>query len=190
MSGPSADDITRLLLDPQVESTERAQRLLPLVYEQLRRIARQRMAAERDDHTLQPTALVHEAYIRLIGDRELPWQNRAHFFAAAAEAIRRILVDHARSRGRIKRGGDVKRAEGLIDLAAAENFDEILALDEAFQRLESESPEAAQVVRLRFYAGLAVDDVAAALEISPRQVDRYWAFARAWLYRSLRDGPA
>lgn len=189
MSGSSAENVTQLLLDPQLSSVERAERLLPLVYEHLRSIARQRMASERDDHTLQPTALVHEAYLRLVGERELPWQNRAHFFAAAAEAIRHILLDHAKARGRAKRGGGVKRAESLVDLASTDNPDEILALDEAFRRLESESPAAAQVVRLRFYGGLAVDEVAAALEMSPRQVDRYWAFARAWLYRALRDRP-
>lgn len=188
MSESPADDVTRLLLDPQVSSTERAERLLPLVYAQLRVLARQRMAGERDDHTLQPTALVHEAYLRLVGEREVPWQNRAHFFAAAAEAMRRVLLDHAKARGRVKRGcGAIKRPASLCELASYENPDEILALDEAFRRLEGESPEAATVVRLRFYGGLSVDEAAAVLEISPRQVDRQWAFARAWLFRALRD---
>lgn len=171
-----------------MSSAERAERLLPLVYDHLRGIARQRMAAERADHTLQPTALVHEAYLRLVGERDLPWQNRAHFFAAAAEAMRRILLDHAKARGRFKRGGGRRAAAAsLAELAAAEDPDEILALDEAFRRLDSESPQAAAVVRLRFYGGLSVDETAAALEISPRQVDRLWAFARAWLFRALRE---
>jgi RNA polymerase sigma factor (TIGR02999 family) len=187
MGDSPAEDVTRLLLDPHLSSAARAARLLPLIYDHLRAIARQRMSAERADHTLQPTALVHEAYLRLVGERNLPWRNRAHFFVAAAEAMRRILLDHAKARGRLKRGGIRRRPENLVELASGENPEEILALDEAFCRLEGESPAAAAVVRLRFYGGLRVDDVAAALEISPRQVDRLWAFARAWLYRALRD---
>lgn len=183
------NEVTRVLIDGQLGATERANVLLPLVYEQLRAVARQAMSSERPDHTLSATALVHEAYLRLVGDRQLPWQNRAHFYAAAAEAMRRILLDHARSCGRLRRGGPDRRKLPLsvVDLATEADPDEILALDEAICRLEGASPDAAAVVRLRFFAGLSVDDAAASLDISPRQVDRLWAFARAWLFRALRD---
>jgi RNA polymerase sigma factor (TIGR02999 family) len=165
--------------------------ILPLVYDQLRRIAQQHMNEERREHTLQATALVHEAWVRLAGDREIPWQSREHFFVAAAEAMRRILLDHARAHRRQKRGGPnaAHVRISVLDLAADADGEEILALDEAFCRLERQSPQAAAVVRLRFYAGRTVDETAAALEISPRQVDRLWSFARAWLYRALRHGP-
>lgn len=166
-----------------------AEALLPLVYEQLRVIAKQRMASERHDHTLQATALVHEAFLKLVGDPgEVKWFGRGAFFKAAAEAMRRILIDHARSRGRVKRGGDgvAKRVPlSVLDLAADSDTEEILALDDAIRRLDEEDPEVASVVRLRFFAGLTVDDTAAALSISPRQVDRLWAYARAWLFHRL-----
>lgn len=188
MDEGAAGQVTRLLTDPSLAARDRAEQLLQLVYQQLRASAQEMMNAERADHTLQATALVHEAYLRLVGDRDVPWRNRAHFFAAAAEAMRRILLDHARRRSTEKRGGGlVRRPLNVIDLADGGNPEEILALDEAFSRLESESPETAAVVRLRLYAGLSVDDAAAALGIGPRQVDRLWAFARAWLYREL-DG--
>lgn len=168
--------------------------LLAVVYQQLRQIAQQRMSAERPDHTLQATALVHEAYLRLVGDQPMAWSSRAHFFFAAGRAMQQILVEHARSRGRVKRGGrdgGSRRVPlSIVDLASESDSDEILALDEAFCRLETEEPEAAAVVRLRFFAGLSGDDTAAALGISPRQVDRLWAFARAWLFRSLEGSDA
>lgn len=169
-----------------------ADRLLPLVYDQLRAVANQRMAAETASHTLQATALVHEAFLRLIGPRHVPWQSQAHFYAAAAEAMRRILVDHARAKKRMKRGGkDRQRAIlNVLDLATTENSEEILALDEALRRLEQQEPEAAAVVRLRFFAGLSVDQTAQALDLSPRTVDRRWKFARAWLFRELENDDA
>jgi len=183
-------DVTRLLQDTNVNSAERAERLLTLVYEQLRDLARGQLARERVDHTLQATALVHEAYLRMVGNQTVGWEDRRHFFFAASRAMRQILVEHARARGRVKRGG---AADGpprrlpldILDLAHESDPNEILALDEAFCRLEKEEPEAAAVVRMRFYSGLSGDETAAVLAISPRQVDRLWAFARAWLYREL-----
>lgn len=184
-------DVTRILNDPSQTSGVPAEQLLDLVYAQLRRIAQQRMNEERADHTLTATALVHEAYMRLVGDQPVAWQGRGHFYAACAEAMRRILIEHARARARLKRGGD---AEGrpprripisLLDLAAHEDPDEILMLDDAVRRLESEDPDIAAIVRLRFFAGLSVDDTAAALGVSPSTVDRDWAWARAWLHRRI-----
>ena len=188
----SEREITRLLQDPAAADCAR---LLELVYEQLRVIARQRMNAERGDHTLQATALVHEAYLRLVGDQNTQWAGRAHFFAAAAEAMRRILVEHARARARVKRGGDssgrpARRVPlNVLDLTEESDPGEILALEEQIRRLETDEPEVGAVVRLRFFAGLSGDDTAAALGISPRQVDRLWAYARAWLHRALEHGP-
>lgn len=162
--------------------------LLPLVYAQLRALAQRSLAGERPGHTLTATALVHEAYLRLSGDRKIPWDGEAHYFVAAAEAMRQILLDHARSRGRAKRGGGRGREPlSVVDLAADPDPEEILALDEHVRRLEDEYPDAAAVVRLRFYAGLTIDRTAEVLGRSPRQVDRQWAFARAWLYRAVRD---
>jgi RNA polymerase sigma factor (TIGR02999 family) len=179
-------EITGLLGEAAAGEVSATEKLLPLVYGQLRAIAQQRMSMESPGHTLQATALVHEAYLRLVGPREVPWKNQGHFYAAAAEAMRRILIDHAKSRKRQKRGGAQRREVlNVVDLAASENSEEILALDEAFCRLEQQEPEAADVVRLRFFAGLSVDDTANALELSPRTVDRRWKFARAWLYREL-----
>jgi RNA polymerase sigma factor (TIGR02999 family) len=164
--------------------------LFPLVYDELRKMAGHRMAAERQDHTLEATALVHEAYLRLVGSADVRWANRAHFFHAAAEAMRRILVEHARAKHRLKRGGgrhrDLKGLESVADLVARSDPDEILAVDEAVRRLEAENPEAASVVRLRFYAGLTPEETAKATDLSPRTVYRHWAYARAWLYRALK----
>lgn len=166
-----------------------ADRLLPLVYDQLRRAAETHLAHERTGHTLSATAIVHEAYLRLIGPREVSWAGRAHFYAAAAEAMRRILIDHARARR--ARGGGAYRLEDIGDVGAlaAANSDRILAVDAALARLESEDPEAAAVVRLRFYAGLSVEQAAEALGISPRSAARLWAYARAVLFKSLCNDP-
>lgn len=191
---PSPEAVTRLLTDLSGSRPTGSSELLELVYEQLRATAQKLMLGERRDHTLSATALVHEAYARLVGGQDVDWKSRAHFYAAAAEAMRRILVEHARARNRVKRGGDGKNAgpkkasldyASVIDLATQESPDEILALDEAFRRLEAEDPEAAAVVRLRFFAGLSLDDSALAMGLSPRQVDRVWSFARAKLYRML-----
>ena len=181
-------DASRLMRHAAEGNQEAAQNLLPLVYGQLRAIAAQRMKLERPDHTLQPTALVHEAFLKLVGPRSTPWAGEAHFFAAAAEAMRQILIDHAKTKSREKRGGKrVREAVDLADVAALENSDEILALNEALCRLEQQEPEVGRVVRLRFFAGLSIDQIAEMLRVSPRTVDRRWQFARAWLYRELND---
>jgi len=162
--------------------------LLPLVYDELRELARCRMAAEGSQHTLQATALVHEAYLRLAGSGGARFANRAQFFHAAAEAMRRILIEHARRKGRLKRGGGRRPPPmNILDLAADSDPEQILALDEAVRRLKDERPSAATAVRLRFYAGLSIDETAEAMGISPRSVDREWTFARAWLFRSLEN---
>lgn len=169
-----------------------ADRLLPLVYDQLRKAAQIETAAERKGHTLSATALVHEAYLKLVGPREVAWTNRAHFYAAAAEAMRRILIDYARARGRQKRGPAPLPLDGsseflsVADLTSEAHADQIVRLDEAVRRLEAEDPDVAQVVRLRFYAGLSGDETASALGRSPATIDRDWAWARAWLFRQLR----
>lgn len=161
--------------------------LLRAVYDQLRAIAQERIREENAGHTLQATALVHEAFLRIGKDRRVPFTNRAHFFAAAAEAMRRILIDHARSKRAEKRGGGGARVPlSVVDLAEDSDPAEILALDEALARLEQAEPEVAAVVRLRFFAGLSGDDTAESLGLSPRQVDRLWAYARAWLLREMR----
>ena len=182
-------EVTQLLRRVDEQEAGAAEELMSLVYGQLRRVAQTRMSAERTGHSLEATDLVHEAYLRLTGPNgEQPsWANRAHFYHAAGEAMRRILIDHARKRGRKKRGGELKRAaSNVLDLAAAEdNSEEILALDEAFQRLESEDPRIGKIVRLRFFAGLSVDDTAQALGISRRTVIRDWTYARAWLFQEL-----
>jgi RNA polymerase sigma factor (TIGR02999 family) len=180
--------VTRLLREVEAGQPQAAAALLPLVYDQLRELARHRMAEERSGHTLQATALVHEAYLRLVGDRPAGWAGRAHFFHAAAEAMRRLLIEHARARGRVKRGGGGERQRvplSVIDLAAENEPGEILDLDEAVCRLEKESPDVAAVVRLRFYAGLTIEETAEALGISPQSVKRDWAYARAWLFHQL-----
>ena len=206
----AAQQVTRLLGEAQRGERRAAEALLPLVYEQLKELARHRMAGERAGHTLQATALVHEAYLRLVRPEETGgmadpgWAGRAHFFHAAAEAMRRILIDHARSRDSIKRGGagsgkdaDDEAGRGpwqriafnVLELAddAVQDPGAILALDELISRLEKEEPHLAEVVRLRFFAGLSVEETAEALNVSPRTIKRDWAFARAWLFRRL-DG--
>jgi RNA polymerase sigma factor (TIGR02999 family) len=160
--------------------------LLEAVYDQLRAVAQERLKAENAGHTLQATALVHEAFLRIGHDRQVAFQNRAHFYATAAEAMRRILIDHARAKGSLKRGGKASRAPlSVVDLASESDPAEVMALDEALARLEKAEPDAAAVVRLRFYAGLSGEEAAEALGISARQVDRVWAYARAWLLREM-----
>jgi RNA polymerase sigma factor (TIGR02999 family) len=166
--------------------------LLPLVYEELRKLAAVRMAAEAPGHTLNATALVHEAYLRLVGSAdEARWDNRGHFFAAAAEAMRRILVDAARRKRREKHGGDRQRmALDATQIAAPDARHDLLALDAALTRLEAEDPQAAKLVELRHFTGLSIAEAALALGISPRTADRIWSFARAWLHRELADTDA
>lgn len=178
---------TRLLQAAGAGAPGAAEELFPVVYAQLRTLAQSRMRGEMKHHTLQATALVHEAYMRLIGEGRTPsWPSRAHFFRAAAEAMRRILIEHARRRGRIKRGGELKRAPiDVLDLASDDSPEQILALDAAIAQLEARDARAAEIVRLRFYAGLSVEDVASALKLSDRTVKREWSFARAWLFQEL-----
>ena len=183
-----AGTVSRLFSCAREGDRDAASRLFPLVYAQLRDLARQRMTGERAGHTLQATALVHEVYLKLIGpERAAPWADRRQFFFAAAEAMRQILIDHARARAGLKRGGGRKRVPlGVLDLATdEEQIPEILALDEAVSRLEKASPDVAAVVRLRFYAGLSVEETAEALGVSPRTVKREWTYARAQLFRAL-----
>src|SRR5205085_797294 len=185
-------DVTRLLEAAVAGDRRAAADLLPLVYDELRQLAAARMAAESPDHTLQPTALVHEAYLRLVGPAdEHRWDGRGHFFAAAAEAMRRILVDAARRKRREKHGGDRNRV--ALDIAAPAAPDprhDLVALDAALTRLAAEDPQAARLVELRHFAGLSVAEAAQALGIAPRTADRVWAFARAWLHRELTDTAA
>ena len=163
-------------------------RLLPLVYDELRIIARGRLHHERQGHSLQATALVHEAYIRMLAGDQPSWNDRGHFFSAAAEAMRRILIDHARKRGRAKRGGGrIQVTLGDVEVGAGLPLEDLLALDDAIQRLEEQDPRMAEIVRLRFFAGLSVEETAKALEVSERTVKRDWAVARAWLFEAMRE---
>ena len=174
--------VTHILQAASAGDPRAAAELLPLVYAELRRLAAHRLAGEAHAHTLQPTALVHEAWLRIAGTDERTWQGRQHFFAAAAEAMRRILVDQARTRRALKRGGGAVRVDVEPDrLKAPTPDDELLELDEALSRLAESHPEHAALVKLRYFAGLSADDAASALGISPSTADRRWAFARAWL---------
>ncbi len=189
MSDTEPTDITRLLDAASGGDPRAAQELLPLVYDQLRKAAQQQMAAERPDHTLQATALVHEAYIRLVGSHQTTWESRAHFYVAAAEAMRRILIEHARKRTRIKRGGGHKRVPlSAVYLAEDARPEEIVSVDAAIRRLEKRDSRMAKIVRLRFFAGLSVEETAQILGLSDRSVRREWALARAWLHRQLGPG--
>lgn len=184
---PRPSDTTLLMAQAAEGDRAAADRLLPLVYEQLRKAAQLEMAAERKDHTVSATALVHEAYLKLVGPREIAWANRRHFYAAAAEAMRQILLDHARARGREKRGGDRQRvALSVADVAESWNLEETMSLDDALRRLESRDAGIFEVVRLRFYAGLTIEQTADALGISPATAKRWWEFGRTWLYRELQ----
>lgn len=184
-------DITQLLEAAAGGDQMAAAELLPLVHDELRKLAAAHLADEKPGQTLQPTALVHEAYVRFVGpDPDRSWGGRAHFFAAAAEAMRRILLDVARRKGRQKRGGGMARHDlDGIDPAASESSDDLVALDEALGRLAAADPQAAELVRLRFYAGLPIPEVARVLGISPRTADRTWAYARAWLHQAVAGGP-
>ena len=182
-------NVTRLIDAAAAGDPHAAAELLPLVYDELRKLAAARMAAEAVDHTLQPTALVHEAYLRLVDtDGAQRWDSRGHFFAAAAEAMRRILVDGARRRRSQKRGGGAERID-LPDLPDAPGTDpiDLLALDEALAKLEVLHPQKAQVVKLRFFAGCSLDETAECLNISRATAERHWAFARAWLFGQMNQ---
>lgn len=185
MNSAHTPPLTELLAAAAAGDAKAADDLLPLVYAQLRAAAHIHLASESPAHTLQPTALVHEAYLKLAGPRRLPWQNRAHFYAAAAQAMRRILVDHARAKH--ARGPKPLPLNEISDVSAlaAGNPEQILAVDNALTRLEEQDPDAAAVVRMRFYAGLSVEQTAEVLGMSPRTCARLWTYARAALYRAL-----
>ncbi len=179
-------DLTRLLNAAAAGDPKAASELLPLVYDELRKLAAARMAAEKPGQTLQATALVHEAYVRLVGgDQPQNWDGRGHFFAAAAEAMRRILVESARRKRAEKRGGDLGRAELPVDLPAPERDFDLLAVNEAIDLFAREEPQTAELVKLHFFAGLTLEEAAAVLGISPRTAYRNWGYARAWLYQRL-----
>ena len=183
-------EVTRILATAKPGDPHAAEQLLPLVYDELRRLAADRLAHETPGQTLQATALVHEAYLRLVqGAPDRDWDNRGHFFAAAAEAMRRILINRARDKNRLKRGGGWKRLD-LEHLEVVEDAtdDELLALDEALERLAAENDACADLVKLRFFAGLTLEEAAGSLGLAQRTANRYWAFARAWMYRTLTKG--
>lgn len=183
-------DVTQILQAIEHGDPHAAEGLLPLVYDELRRLAAQKLAEERPGQTLQPTALVHEAYVRLVdSERATRWNSRGHFFAAAAEAMRRILVDNARRKHSLKRGGDRQRQPfDEQELTAAEPREDLLELDEALRKLAETDRTAADLVQLRYFAGLTLPDAAEALGIAPRTAGRLWAFARAWLRREIEGG--
>jgi RNA polymerase sigma factor (TIGR02999 family) len=181
------NDVTRILEAVHHGDAAATEKLLPLVYNELRKIAAHKMAGEAAGHTLQPTALVHEAWLRLAGTNEQAWQNRAHFFGAAAEAMRRILVEHARKKQALKRGAGAEHEEfdeaSLVMTAPA---DELLAVHEALDTLAAEDPAAAELVKLRYFVGMTMEEAASALDLAPRTAERTWTYARVWLHREIR----
>jgi RNA polymerase sigma factor (TIGR02999 family) len=182
-------EVTRILQQIERGEAVAAEKLLPLVYDELRRLAAERLKYEARGQTLQATALVHEAWLRLVGTSEpRSWDNRGHFFGAAAEAMRRILVESARRKKRVKHGGGRQRVdwENVASLAE-EPSEELVALDEALSRLEAEDPPKARLVKLRFFAGLTMPEIADVMGISLATAERYWTYARTWLYAELRD---
>lgn len=191
--------ITELLTQIRQGERQASNELLPIVYEELRKLARARMAREQPGQTLQATALVHEAYLRLVGDDDPKWENRGHFFAAAAEAMRRILVERARRKARLRHGGGQVRASlsegtgaGALDeagAAAASDVVDVVAVDQALTRLEGFDEQMAQLVTLRYFGGLEIEEAAAAMNLSPRTVNRLWSAARAWLQCELDTVP-
>jgi len=183
-------EVTRILAAIESGDANAANELLPLVYDQLKREAQRRMAGERSDHTLQATALVHEAYLRLLGDEKVPWQNRAHFFAAAAEAMRRILIDHARRKKAARHGGGRKRVELHDSFLGSENDDvDLEALSAALDRLHSEDPQKATLVKLRYFVGMTIPQAAEALGVSHATVERWWTYSRLRLFQWIRNSP-
>ncbi len=187
----SANQVTQLLVSWGNGDQQSLESLIPLVYDELRRQARRYLRRERPDHTLQSSALVHEVYVRLIDQRQANWHNRSQFFGVAAQLMRRILVDHARSRGAVKRGAGVTKLAIAEEVAAIEmqNVD-LIALDTSLTKLEQIDPQQCRIVELRFFSGLSIEDTADALSISPATVKRDWAMAKAWLYREMSGSPA
>jgi RNA polymerase sigma factor (TIGR02999 family) len=183
-------EVTRILEAIERGESKATEELLPLVYGELRRLANFKMAHEAANHTLQPTALVHEAWLRLAGAENQRWQNRNHFFAAAAEAMRRILIERARRRQRIRHGGGQERVDiDEVQIATHENDERWLQIHEALDQLAQDDPVKAQVVKMRFFVGMADREVAEVLGLSERTVERHWAYAKAWLFRAIREQP-
>ena len=185
-------DVTRILSQIDQGDPQAAEQLLPLVYGELRKLAAAKLVQEQPGQTLQATALVHEAYLRLVrGDGADKWNSRGHFFAAAAEAMRRILIENARRRSRLKHGGQWNREElDEAEIAAAAAPEDLLALDEALDELAMQDPASAELVKLRYFAGLTIPQAAEVLGISPRKADFLWSFARAWLRKRIEDRPS
>jgi RNA polymerase sigma factor (TIGR02999 family) len=186
------NEVTRMLQRIKAGDAQAGAELLPLVYDALRRLASEKMSREAPGQTMQATALVHEAYLRLVGsdgEDDPGWENRGHFFSAAAEAMRRILVENARRKNRLKRGGDFARRElEDVPVIEAETREDLIALDEALIGLADADPQAAELVQLRYFSGLTIPEAAQVLEISPRSANRLWAYARAWLHRQIEGG--
>ena len=180
-------EVTKLLSEIDAGDPDAAERLLPLVYDELRRLAAAKLAHEQPGQTLQATALVHEAYLRLVKDDAAEhWNSRGHFFAAVAEAMRRILVENARRRGRQKHGGGLLQVDlPLAEIATRDDSDDVLALSEALERLAQHDPQSGELVKLRYFAGLTIPQAAEILGVSPRKADFLWSFARAWLRREI-----
>ncbi len=183
------NQITQVLQAVERGDPRAAEELLPLVYEELRKLAAAKMTNEAAGHTLQPTALVHEAWLRLAGnDAQVPFANRAHFFAAAAEAMRRILIERARRKGAGKRGGKWERIDlNNVEIATEADDDTLLLVNEALEKLAMEDAKAAEIVKLRFFAGLTLDEAGQILGVTDRTAKRYWAYARAWLFEEMRQ---
>lgn len=185
---PSMADVTQILSQIEAGDPSAAEQLLPLVYQELRKLAANRLAQEKPGQTLQATALVHEAYLRLVGNdpNGQIWENRGHFFAAAAEAMRRILIDQARAKDSLRRGGDLQRHDVVdIEIVTPEPSADLLRLNDALERFTVRDPEKAQLVKLRYFAGLTIPQAAQALGISSTTAERHWAYARAWLHAEL-----
>lgn len=183
------NEVTQILSSVERGESDAARQLLPLVYDELRRLAAYKLSLEKPGQTLQATALVHEAYLRLVGgDQEQSWKGRRHFFAAAAEAMRRILVDRARRKQSTKRGGGLSRVDlHAAEFTAQDDSESLLVVDDALTRLAAQDGEAARLVELRYFAGLTIPQAAEVLGVSPRTADRLWAYARAWLLQELQD---
>jgi len=189
MATPSHNEVTQLLLDWGNGDKAALDKLIPVVYQELRRLARSYMRKERAGHSLQTSALVNEAYLRLIDYNRVRWQNRSHFFAIAAQAMRRILVDHARARQSAKRGAGAQKVSlDEVAIVSDERAEELLALDDALNKLEQLDERKSRIVELRYISGLSMEEVAGVLGLSTRTVEREWKFARAWLYNAISGG--
>ncbi|HET8782763.1 MAG TPA: sigma-70 family RNA polymerase sigma factor [Pyrinomonadaceae bacterium] len=187
----SSQEVTQLLADWGRGDKSAFDKLFPLVQDELRRIARRQMSQERPGHTLQATALVNEAYLKLAGQNGFEWQSRAHFYAVCAQVMRHVLIDHARGHAREKRGGGaVQVSLNEVDLAAEHRADELVALDEALCSLEALDPQKSRIVELRYFGGLSIEETAEVLDVSPRTVRREWRRSKAWLYRMISEGAA